>query len=84
MNSMVIHTLERDGNCLNVFADEQGDIYVSTNFNSCVRIGGPGSGHTIPRKIRRLLMELAEEFEKYKDVRYEDEAFEIENKTIDK
>ena len=77
---MVIRTLERDGNCLNVFADEQGDIYVSTNFNSCVRIGGPGSGHTIPMKIRRLLMELAEEFEKYKDVRYEDEAFEIENK----
>jgi hypothetical protein len=26
-------------------------------------------------------MELAEEFEKYKDVRYEDEAFELENKS---
>ena len=81
---MTIRDLNNDGNRLSIFADEQGDIYVTvlhdgeTYRESCVygvRIGGPCSGHSIPPKIKQLLYQLAEEFEKYKDCKFEVDAF---------
>ena len=65
-------------------ADEQGDIYVSI-FNEfaeypeeptrTVRLGGPASGHSVPTRIHVLLMQVAAEFDKYKDCRFENEAW---------
>ena len=84
---MRIRDLNREGPELKIFADFQGDIYVSiydSNLcrDTCVRIGGCGSGHNIPPKIRKLLIELAREFEKYKNCTYEDEAFELFMKEV--
>lgn len=77
---MKIRDLNNEGTELNVFSDFQGDVYVSiTNnkrsYDSCVRIGGCGSGHEVPPNIRKLLLDLAQEFDKYKNCRYEKEAF---------
>ena len=84
---MEIRDLNRNGNSLSIFADDQGDVYVtisrdaeiqsigSVELSGTVRIGGCGSGHEVPPKIRSLLLQVAEEFEKYKDCKYENEAF---------
>lgn len=86
---MRIRDLNRNGNELFVFADEQGDVYVTINHNDkiyrdsdmfTVRVGGCGSGHEVPSKIRNLLLQLAAEFEKYQNCRYENQAFEMEVK----
>ena len=86
---MRIRDLNDPTNELSVFADEQGDVFVNIAHNTpsykdyrfySVRIGGCGSGHQVPSKIRSLLLQLAAEFEKYKDCKYENEALLIEMK----
>ncbi len=78
---MRIRDLDNSGTTLNVFTDEQGDVYVTIfnfqhNKEFYVRIGGPGSGHSVPPEIRKHLLALAAEFEKYENCRNEEEAFE--------
>lgn len=81
---MVIRDLNRQGNTLSVFRQNDGDIMVSINHSGKthkesyvfgVRVGGVGSGHSVPPKIFSLLSQLATEFEKYKDCRNEEDAY---------
>ena len=89
---MRIRTLDQDfnGNQLEVFWGGNGDVYVTIyeNVNSekardnyigkpvTVRVGMCGSGMRLPVKIGNLLSELATEFEKYKDCKFECDAHE--------
>lgn len=78
---MRIRDLNNEGGELSIISDNQGDswvtIYTPQNpAGVCVRVGGFGSGHFIPPKISMLLLRLADEFKKYADCKYENEAFE--------
>ncbi len=79
---LMIRDLDNNGCFLKVYSDEQGDVYVALGPDACCRIGGPASGHTIPVGIRRKLMALANEFEKYPGVLFEEQAYEIEQKEL--
>jgi len=81
---MVIRDLNREGNSITVFRQSDGDIMVSIMHDGesykdtmifGVRVGGVGSGHSVPPKIFDLLGQLAAEFEKYKDCRNENDAY---------
>jgi hypothetical protein len=81
---MVIRDLDGEGNSLTVFRQNDGDIIVSIRHDGKsykdtmilgVRVGSVGSGHSIPPKIFSLLDQLATEFEKYKDCRNENDAY---------
>ncbi len=82
---MEIRSLDTQENKLSVFRQPDGDIQVTIRHDtgnykdSCVlgvRIGGPGSGHSVPPDIMQLLHQLATAFEKYNECRTESEAFE--------
>ena len=79
---LMIRDLDNNGCMLKVYADEQGDIYVALRHDAICRIGGPASGHTIPVGIRRKLVALVKEWEKYPEVMFEPQAYEIEQKEI--
>ena len=79
---LMIRDLNNNGCMLKVYADEQGDIYVALGPDAVCRIGGPASGHTIPVGIRRKLMALVKEWEKYPEVMFEEQAYKIEQKKI--
>ena len=81
---MEIRSLDSKENKLSIFRQPDGDIQVTIRHDtnnykdSCilaVRIGGPGSGHSVPPDIMQLLHQLATTFKKYKDCRTESEAF---------
>ena len=87
---MRIRTLDQDfnGNQLELFWGGNGDVYVTIYENESsteardnpmgrpvtVRVGMCGSGARIPSKIKNLFSELATEFEKYKDCKFESDA----------
>lgn len=82
---MKIRDLNNDGTSLTVFADDQGDVYVTitddnVSSDHTVRIGGPGSGHEIPLRISQLLHELAGEFDRFKGVQYENQAARLDRR----
>ena len=79
---LMIRDLNNNGCMLKVYADEQGDIYVALGPDAVCRIGGPASGHTIPVGIRRKLMALVKEWEKYPEVMFEDKAYEMEQEKV--
>lgn len=67
---MRIRDLDGSRSEMNIISDEQGDVYVTiTNLSKrqelSVRVGGAGSGHFIPPKVRNLLLQLADEFNHY-------------------
>lgn len=81
---MKLRSLDNPIDQLIVFRQPDGDIQVTIHHNTkdykssymCgVRVGGCGSGHSVPRKIWQLLNELATEFEKYEDCENEQQAY---------
>jgi hypothetical protein len=87
---MRVRTVDQDfnGNQLELFWGGNGDVYVTIYENESseeardnpigrpvtVRVGMCGSGMRLPVKISNLLSELATEFEKYKDCKFESDA----------
>lgn len=74
---MKIRSLDNPDDLLGVFEDQQGDIYISISQgarDSCIRIGGVHSGHQIPKRLHWLLHQVAREFERFSNVRYESDA----------
>lgn len=79
---MRIRSLDNPSDQLSIFEDEQGDIYVTVSHSGpmagyrefTVRIGSVHSGHEIPRLLHQKLHEVAHEFGRFKDIKYESEA----------
>ena len=81
---MIIRDLNGEPNELMVFQQNDGDIQVTIHHNTgnCkdsivlgVRIGSATSGGSIPPPIFRLLRQLADEFEKYRECKNEVDAY---------
>lgn len=88
---MRIRTLDQDfnGNQLEIFWGGNGDVYVTIYENEptteardnimgrpvTVRVGMGGSGMHLPGEIGALMANLATEFEKYKDSKFERDAY---------
>jgi hypothetical protein len=88
---MRIRTLDQDfnGNQLEVQWGGNGDVYFTIYENEAsteardnpmgrpvtVRVGMCGSGMHLPGNIGNLIAELAREFEKYKDSKFENDAY---------
>ena len=82
---MKIRTLDQDfnNNQLEISWGGNGDVYVTIyvnedefrNYPVIVRVGMGGSGMHLPGNIGKLFAELATEFEKYKDSKFESDAY---------
>lgn len=86
---MIIRDLNGEPNKLSIFIQNDGDIQVTIfrdtgNYKDSiilgVRVGSATSGGSVPPPIFRLLRQLAEEFEKYRECKNEVDAYNKWNK----